>query len=68
AQKALVDNADVLTAAEESYAELKAAGDDAPCPVCGKVHGNSLYEQFMSIIHTIIILIKWIAGGFKGLY
>ncbi|MBR0537069.1 MAG: hypothetical protein IJK40_02880, partial [Clostridia bacterium] len=68
AQKALVDNADVLTAAEESYAELKAAGDDAPCPVCGKVHGNSLYEQFISIIHTIIILIKWIAGGFKGVY
>ena len=87
AQKALVDNADVLTAAEAKYDELKAAAEtpddpedpttptdpDAPaeegvCPICGKVHGNSLYEQFISIIHSIIILIKWIAGGFKGVY
>ncbi|MBQ6420199.1 MAG: InlB B-repeat-containing protein [Clostridia bacterium] len=37
------------------------------CPLCGKDHSGSVYKKFIGIIHAIIIVIRWISGGFKGI-
>ncbi|MBQ6420065.1 MAG: hypothetical protein IJK02_03245 [Clostridia bacterium] len=38
------------------------------CPLCGKDHGSSLYEQLIGLIHMVIILLRWVQSGFAGLY
>ena len=65
AQQALVENADVLTAAEARYAELKAEAQtpDEPakegtCPLCGNpAHKDSMGRGVCAIVYLIKILL-----------
>ena len=65
-QKALVENADVLTAAQEKYAELKAEAetptepdDGEVCPICGKTeHSNRRNEIIHGVIYVVLRLIS----------
>ena len=66
AQKALVENADVLTAAQEKYAALKAEAetptepdDGEVCPICGKTeHSNRRNEIIHGVIYVVLRLIS----------
>ncbi len=58
AQKALVTNAAVLTAAEESYAGLKAAAETpvepSVCPICGKTHTGGFFDCLYGLLHDFV--------------
>ena len=71
AQQALVENADVLTAAEARYAELKAEAQmpEEPvqrkeCPICGKLHNHGLFDALLGEIHWWIYTVKRIITSF----
>ncbi len=65
AQQALVENADVLTAAEARYAELKAEAqtpdepaEEGTCPLCGNpAHKDSMGRGVCAIVYLIKILL-----------
>ena len=80
AQKALVDNADVLIAAETAYAEAKAAAetpdeptepDDATenlCFNCGKDHGNNKLAKIICwVVYFVKTMIIKIIPGVKDI-
>ena len=71
AQQALVENADVLTAAEARYAELKAEAQtpEEPvqrkeCPICGKLHNHGLFDALLGEFHWWIYTVRRIITSF----
>lgn len=77
AQKQLVENADVLTAAQEKYAELKAEAEkptepetsasEGPgvCELCGETHDVSTISGFFTdFMHDILYVLKQLTVGF----
>ena len=71
AQQALVENADVLTAAEARYAKLKAEAQtpEEPvqrkeCPICGKLHNHGLFDALLGEFHWWIYTVRRIITSF----
>lgn len=71
AQQALVENADVLTAAEARYDELKAEAEtpeeptqSKECPICGKVHNHGLFDALLGELHWWIYTVRRIITSF----
>ena len=65
-QKALVDNADALAAAETKYAELKAAAEAAQpgsdkCKFCGKTH-TGFWGSIIKFFHSIFYFFAHLFG------
>lgn len=76
AKKALVVNYETLTAAEETYAALKAAAEsttdpaapnepqeDNLCKLCGKDHSDSVWHEIIGFFHKILFYFAHLIGS-----